>query len=92
MTTEQVKEDLLERISNENLCFGEFLYTIKRGQESDFSSFCQYIKEISEKYGVETEVRAFPFFGWCGIADGFEEIAPFSDSATLWISVKRKCV
>lgn len=93
MDIEELKKDLLERISDENLYFGEFLYTIKKEKESDFSSFCQYIKEISEKYGVETEIRAFPFFlWWCGISDS-EATAPSSDSdCVLWIRVERKGV
>lgn len=75
MTVKQLKKDIFERISNENLRFGEFIYTIKKKQESEIF---QYIKKISEKYGAETETRV-SLLWLCGI-----------DEEHLWVSVRRK--
>ena len=75
MDIEELKKDLIERITNENLHFGEFLYTIKKEQESEI---CQYIKEISEKHGVDIETR-LPRLWFCSL-----------DDEHLWVSVRRK--
>lgn len=75
MDIEELKKDLLERITDENLYFGEFLYTIKKEQESEI---CQYIKGLSEKYGVEIEAR-LSLLWFCSM-----------DDEHLWVSVKGK--
>lgn len=75
MDIEELKKDLLERITDENLYFGEFLYTIKKEQESEI---CQYIKGISEKYGVDIETR-LPLLWFCSM-----------DDEHLWVGVRRK--